>query len=448
MSSERFEDARKFIKEHESEVDPLLDAEGKKVLDHTETASSASEISSDIDTLLEKFETKIFVYENNEADPRAQRVLVEASQPATFKIVNALIGVGALQGDKRCREITLLTDNIAGKYFSDQEHSYSERGLVRTGSGSILRDIPGPFDVALAMEDTENSPVSLLLYGAKSVFQAKRFYFMLPGFVGESTKMRFTADEIKNADELDGLIVGDDLAKRLVATTLHVPIEKIIVAGSPLLDGLDPEKGLVHRQAGREKAGIPLNAAVALFLGDRSQDYRAFGGDPDLNVKTFVRTLEGMTEAAHLHPDKQFALIVRPHPRAVDEQLLSLVGETPPNLAIVQNGALSFDEATYASDIICCNITSTETFLARYRGRTAGISMYQEKGLGGEIAHKIYNQTGLDMLRETKGISFISSAHDLAQQISDIDPTHPETPPVFSRNSTKKVVDVILAQQT
>ncbi len=443
MSHEQPAGGWKFLRDHDSEVRPLLEAPERKKLDCVEEAPHSSESAPYVKELLEKFETKIFSFKNENAAPGAKRILVEASFTAAFKVMSALIE--KMRGDSSVSEIVLLTDNLAGKYFSEQKESHSPREIIRGDGTSMLEDVlrMGPFDVAFAMEDALNSPVSILLYGAKSVFGTKRLYYFLPGFIGETTKIYFASVERKNADEIDTIIVGDELAGRLASAALNFPLEKIVVAGSPLLDALAEDGGEHKRGEGRRKAGIPESANVVLFLGDKSEDYRALGGDPDANIKTFQETLRAVIEAAQKQPEKDFACIIRPHPKAPDEHLLSFVKDVPQNLKFFDGSGISYDEAVYAADIVCCPVTSTEGFVARYRGRAAALLAYE--GLGWDIARQIYGKQGIEILANSGAVSVLSSGGDLVEQLAHIDPLSPRTMLPHAENSAEKIRDILLS---
>lgn len=408
----------KFITEHADEIKPTAaDESATKDIENVVEGRSVDE--NKVDAILEGYETKVLTYERSNASPDASRILIEASQPANY-------GAGApiikdLIEDPRCVGITLLTDNAAGKDFQEsglplQQVRYSQKEHEE----SVLADIPGgPYDVALAFDEPQNTPQSVLLYGAKSVFGANKLYFFAGGLVGKATQRILSPDADPTMDTIDAIFVEDELSKRFLCEIAHVPEANILVTGSPLVEALEPEKAESLRAIGRKKLRISDTALVAFFssIVSTDEDFKKIGGAEDLNTRTYEETVAGVRIAAEHDPAREYVLIIRTHPRMLNvEPPLPIPTNLPSNMRIVrgEREEVSFDEVVYASDVLCCNPLASDVLLAAYRGRVAAITAYAGENQSGQLCERIYGEEGIRIIRDSGRAVFAESPQGLA----------------------------------
>jgi hypothetical protein len=421
-------DKLSFASRHKKEMDPLQ-------IDHDLGRDIERGNMSDVrlDDALQRFETKILVYETENAD--APRVLLEASQPANYTILSPLIH--ELQHDPNCGGITLLTDNLAGQSFA---HSLVEFSAVRKEGKPVAADIPaGPYNAALVLSDVENSPMQLLLHSAKNVFETKKLCFYEVAIYGEQLREMVQSPK-SHINPIDRIFAADEFTKDLICEGLDIPDEKILVAGSPLIDSINTENAEALRSAGRAKLGISERARVALYNGFPSIDFVPYGGESDLNIKTYQETLNGLIEAAQSQPEIEFACIVRTHPRARNTEILpNLPPNVPLNLLVVSGDMLvTYEEAVYASDVICCAVSSTETLLAAYRGRQAAVFAYPGEHQHGEINERLYGRKGMTSIETSGRAAIIDSSTKLAALLSSLVAREPLKKPSIQSDLIKR----------
>ncbi len=402
----------KFVQKQEKEIRPIAD-------DQQALEDIAHEIpvpAERIQALIEQYETKIFISTYAGAHPHAGRLLLEAAQPANYKILHPLIE--SLKSDVQCAGVTLLTDNVAGKMFlADKDPAFQ---AAPSNDRPVIADIPkGPYRAALILpEGGENVPTSVLLYGAKSVFGAEKLCFLSLGLFDPGEKKLFSQPVPEHREDIDIIFSADAFSKQLFCGALDVPEEKVIVTGTPLLEGLRVEEEDTLRAQGRAALGIAEDTMTALYSGFPSADFRSFGGDPHLNLLTFEQTLTGVVAAAVAEPAKKFSLIVRIHPRArnVEPPLIS-TQQLPRNLTVVDGNGITYEEAVYATDIICCCASSTESLLAAYRGREAAVFAFPGKGQLGELLTENYGEKGEAIMRASDRMVVVDSPQKMSEML-------------------------------
>lgn len=352
--------------------------------------------------------------------------------------------VELLERDEQCAGITLLADNIAGKKFVAENDPHFR--VVPSSEHPVFADIPeGPYRAALVLDEGENAPSSVLLYGAKSVFGAERVYYLSLGLFGRVAKNIFNSSVSKH-NEIDFVLSLDEFSKQMFCDVLDVPEEKVIVTGTPLLEGLRVDEADSLRQQGRKTLGITDEAVALLYSGFPSGDFQSAGGDPELNSLTFEQTLAGVVVAATTEPEKKFSLIVRTHPRARNvEPPLIPTQELPHNMNVIDGDGLTYEKAVYASDIICCNIYSTESLLARYRGREAAVFAFPGKGQLGEMLRENYGEKGEAVMRQSDRMTLIDSPQEVSEMVRNYQPR--EALP-FQTNSLERIKNILLSSPT
>lgn len=431
MESEKYQ----FIKKYEGEIRPI--AENQEVLNDIDAHAPVS--NEQITALLEQYETKVFVYESPQVSEGAGRLLLEASQPANFKVVHPL--VEALKNDERCAGFTLLTDGVSGKQFVEEGDPSLE--LTQSSERPVIADIPNlHYRSALVLDDGVNSPASILLHGAKSVFGAEKLCYLSLGLFGHMERKIFGPSRSQNLDEIDIIFSADEFSKKMLCDVLGVPQEKVVVTGTPLLENLRVEEADELRKRGREVLGISDTTTVLSYMGFPSADFRTVGGAEHLNTRTFEQTLEGALSAATSEPEREFVIIARTHPRARNvEPSLMPTRDLPSNLKVLDGDSLQYEEAVYASDIICCNVLSTESLLARYRGREVAVFSFSGEGQTGELLRKDYGKKGEDILRESDRVILVDSSEKLSDTLRGF--TQREALPVVG-GSLRRMQDILL----
>ncbi|MEK7462340.1 MAG: hypothetical protein AAB618_02090, partial [Patescibacteria group bacterium] len=368
-----------FLKKHEDEVLPLVSDEETK-----DALTSLDVTESQIEDTLEQYETKVFNFENENVTDGV-RIMLEASQPASRTAVEQLLAT--LSHDDQCKAITLLTDNIAGSTFAESHPEFSPE---RTEDDLLLSDITDTPDTCLVFaEEPKNSPAPLLLHSAKSIFGAKKLYvYISDQHVDARLASIFNKDKRETMDDIDAFLVSDDKTKVEVALTLNIPPENILVVGDPAIDKIYQEDKEQFRSEGRRLLGLPEGTTALLYSGFPSADYKHLMDNPELNLQTFSKTLEGMRLTAQESTDRLFALVVRAHPRdSQKEKLMGLLSEpVPPNLRLIDGGSVVYQHAIYATDGIICMASSTEHYMGKYRGRKVFIVAYDGEA-GSSLQH-------------------------------------------------------------
>lgn len=427
-----------FIKERAKDIKPT--ATDISAITEVEKGRSVNE--DRINAVLERYETKVLTYERPNAPVGAGKILLEASQPANYSVAARLIN--ELMQDSRCAGITLLTDSASGQEF---EKSSTPLRPVRSKDEPVMADIPiGPYDVALVFDEPENTPQSVLLYSAKSVFGAKKLYFFLGGLAGEKTQRILAPDASPKMDTIDAIFVEDQLSKQLLCEMLHIPEKKIIITDSALIESLEPEKAESFRTVGREKLSVPDSAFVVLYAGFPSADLLPSGGSEDLNLHTYAETVEGVRIAARNDPSREYVLITRTHPRArnVEPSLLA-PSDLPANMRVMDGDGVSYDEDIYAADVICCNPFSSEVLLAAYRGRSVVVTAYGGDRQLGELCERAYGRNTMDFVNKSGRAAFAESSQGLASVLEQ----HIESPsPLPKPSKSLQMRKILLGEQS
>lgn len=425
-----------FVREHEKEIRPITDdQETLNAIDQGALVSPEA-----LQLVLERYETKIFSYGRKDARPDAKRLLLEAAQPANFNIVNPLLE--SLEHDERCSGVTLLTDNVSGKKFMEKHDP--DLQTVPTSERPIIGDIPeGPYRAVLVLDEAENTPASVLLYGAKSVFGAEKLCYLSLGLFGHVEKRIFGPERSTEMEDIDIIFSADEFSKQMLCGALGVPEEKVVVTGTPLLEGLRVEEANMLREKGRAALGVAEGTLTLAYAGFPSIDFQSVGGDPKLNPLTFEQTLTGVMRAAEAEPEKNFALVVRTHPRARNVEPSLIPTQTlPENLAVVDGNGITYEEFVYAADIIGCNVLSTESLLARYRGREAAIFAFSGKGQLGELLTENFGEKGEQIIKASDRMTLIDSPEKLSEMIARYQPR--EAIPVHP-GSLERIKEIMLA---
>jgi len=472
-----------FIREHAEQIVPVLADEKEK-----EEVKKLSELSAEdagliagpeeeksAEQILEKFETKIFLIDKKDGqfDPEAKKILFGVSHPLPFSILRPMLE--RLKGDSRCRSIGLMMDNVAGvnleKLLSEWQMS-SDLAIKSFKGGKtqqygeeaegdknypVLADAlktaqDNPYDVALMFMEGRDSPVSPLFFGAKSNFGAKKSYLMFDGWTSITLSRYFLDNE--NSEPIDGVFCNDELAKKILLAQLpQILPEKVFITGSPVTDSLEIDKAFQYRETGRRKLHLADGDLAILYLGDVSGglEYEAIGGIDSLyNEKTAQKTARALVSLAAKEPQKNYALLVRPHPRDPNKDALLKMAEEDlaPNLKILAAGRenVSMQEALYAADAIA-SIISTENFLAPLRGKKAIFLSYDDKGLGNDILSKMFGPALIKTISEDKNISFISSEAELVETMGQPEYFEPHEAKAPVGNSIEKIMNIIFEEK-
>lgn len=474
---QKSEEKAEFIKEHSSEILPLIEKD-KEEVDYVKGLVNGTNEPSDAlaekqaEDILEKFETKIFLLEKPEGEyePNSKRVLITATDPLQFNSVFPI--VKSLSKDKRCRAVGLITDNIAGKNFEDLMKEETFDFNFKAIKGGHEQDVAepteydktfpviadglkmvenDPFDIALV---TPDKPSANILFSAKSVFGAKKLYLIDAGWVGVSGGRvdHPLRDEsrVDNIDSIDGIFCNDELAKNIIINQLsEFPKEKILVTGTPVIDKLELWRAKELETEGRRKLALNEDEIAILYIGDISPDYFDKSElDRKLNEKTFSRTVEAFFSAAEREKDKKFVLLVRPHPRDPNkEELLKAVGSQSENSRIISAGldVISINEAAYASDVVV-SICSTENNLALLRGKRAVYLSYKDPGFGYDLLKIVYGDN-LKIIKDQDGIDFASSPEDFKKIMEELgrSPVKETEKGSEKVNATERMINIILS---
>ena len=422
-----FHEKVEFIAEHEAEIKPLLSSDEKRDLGDINSEAAA-------DKFLERFETKAYRYEKPEGefDPDAKRILISFSDPSDFGQQMPMIE--RLMVDKRCKGISVVTDNIAGlgfaKFVEAHPQFKQERSKDKLDNNDPQDDLVIPdieravegVDIALIGIESVNSPSGMMIFNAKSTFGAKKLFISNGGWNGVGgRKELFT--KTGEMDQIDGMFVNDDLAKKITETQLPEELhEHIFATGTPAIDVLEISNGPKFERAGRELLSIKDDEIALLYCGDISGEYEKMFNDyinPRINEETFSKTLNVLKQVANQKPDKKFVLLVRPHPRDGNkEELLQPQRDLPVNLRIVsaEKGIISMQEAGYASDIVL-SIISTENILETLRGKEAVYLGYKDNGLGDSILKNVLGDD-LPVVATHPGITVIDSDDALLKRLN------------------------------
>jgi len=408
---ENFE-KREFIASHKKEIEPLLD-DGEKILFDNNN-------ESDVNTLLEKYETKLFYYETQEISSGAKNVLFSVNDTGAYGIVEPLIR--SLKQDANCSGIGVLASGPARKSIETQFHGELEEVLNK--KDKLLVDIlefsqSKQIDVVVGTVSVLNGPEGVVLYGGKKNLGAKKIFLIADGW--GTLGSQFSSGNQSTLDDIDAILCADEFASKIFQRQLpEVPKELFEITGSPMLDSLQVENPEIFTRQAREKLSLNEDTIAVLYIGDVSADYEQEKYDSMVNEKTFTQTFNGFIKLAEINQDKQYALMFRPHPRDPNkEALLKEVDamKFPKNMRVILAGReiLSMQEARYAADAVL-SIISTENFFASRMGRQTVFLGYRNGNLGGKALDQVFGQDLLGELLSTDSkMSVASSGDELAE---------------------------------
>jgi len=443
------EDRINFLRKYSSEVRPTI--QDASTMDFLEGAGEEV-TEGQLNAILEKFETKVFTLEKQESEctPDAQRILLTVDNPGAYNAIAPL--VSQLLADVRCSGMVVLTSGVAGSNFESQfGRTFNQ---IRDGDKRVIDDISEVVsgtnvpDIVIASLSNDNGPESIALYAGKSVFGAKKIYVIFEAWMGLGSVF---GKNKQNMDKIDGFFCNDELAKKIILNYLPQFEEGgIHVTGTPVLDSLEIDKANSYRQQIRDRFGIGEDVHSILYLGDVSADYKSMNGtfDPRINEKTLEKTVASIKQLALANPEKQYAVLLRPHPRDPNkEELYNILKlqDLPPNVTFVdaRSSILSINEATYSADTIV-SILSTENNLAPLRGRESIFLAYEDAGLGGDALKSMYNKEIIDLIASMPGVSVVSSREGFVKSINDGPKRDTDTTFTYDGNASKKITEVIL----
>lgn len=446
----------RFIRAHEKEIATVVDSATAEKLDAGVQLSDEQE-----GKILERFETKVFTWKRPLAAPGSKSLLLEAAEPAAYKTIRPLIE--RLQADERCGKIVLVTDNISGKRFEEEQESFQFE-QIRNPDQPVMTDIPGDIDVTLALVEPSDSPEKVLLYAGKSIYgsETAKTYLFIDGFIGGTTRKLLTDESAAHMDSIDAIFVANDAARRLFESAVPETKGRVVVIGSLVLESLRqtlPGKEALQeeRRLLREKLAIPQDAVAVLYAGFPSSDYERLAGQSTtgdvqkheltLNQETFKQTLSAVAAAAAEDPGREYALIIRTHPRAHGEDnVLEIPEDLPQNMRVVwaNSPEYAYEDITNAvADIVACQSTSTEVFLAPYRGCTTAVFDYA--GVQERINENIFGAEGVAALKESEGVFLASSEQSLADYVRHFQ-GRPERMP-FPEDPIPNLMDKLLGEE-
>ena len=421
------QDAHSFLVQYRDELLGVLEDPIEKALVNSFTEDAFRELSPDeerhLAAILERFETKIFEYTKPEVTPGAKRVLVTCDNPGAWNAILPL--VLALEQDSRCGGVTAVVSGVAGKQFKETFPKFTQIRSDATALGDALSLVETkPIDIAIASASVKNGPENLALFAGKSSLGAVRTYLIFEGYGGPGGA--FKLPNTAEMEHVDGIFCNDALAKAVAHEALpQYPVDHIYVSGILAAEGFELTKATEYRLETRRQLDIAENAFVVLYAGDVSSDYASMSGaDPDINTKTFKKSLASIETAARNQTERPIALIVRPHPRAPDKDIFVNAGKTeaiPENLTIKDGSKpLTFNQVAYAADVVV-SIMSTENIFAPARGRRSVFLAYtDEPGLGGQALETTYSPALIEAMRQIPGVYIASSPQEFAKILEQI----------------------------
>ncbi|QQG42903.1 MAG: CDP-glycerol glycerophosphotransferase family protein [Candidatus Giovannonibacteria bacterium] len=390
-------------------------------------------------------EAKIWILERG-----AKNVLLACGNPGAYSVVGPL--VAALKEDALCETIIVLTSGFSNNAFAEQ---FGKDFVLVAGHKLVLADLLDLagrkcIDIVFGTLNAFNSPDGVVLFGGKSVLGAKKIFLVL-----ESWGQRFNpifAPNKKRMDEINGIFVNDELAKAIFVESCGFPEEKIFATGTPNLDSLDVAKADSHRKMARNEWGVSEGDIVILYIGGISSELRDWYGAREYLDEISFRILTDEVQSIALHfPEKNFVLVLRPHPRDLQREakraLIRSAGVSK-NLIFKSGGPpFTINDAAYGADVIC-GIISTENFLAPLRGRKAIFLGLKGKNMGWETLEEVYGKPGIEAIAKiSPDVKIADSPESLEDILADF-VTRPRTKPRLAPDfkSAKKILDMALAQ--
>lgn len=361
-------------------------------------------------------ETELFICRKKNFLPFAKNVLLTVDNPGAYNVLSPIIR--ALADDDRCANIGVISSGVASKKFGIDFRNRFTR--VIKSKSLVIKEIATTFDkpdIIICSVSEANGPEGIMLYAGKSVFGAEKLYMVCDGW---GTLGSAFGDNRENMDTIDGFFCNDLFAWMILKR--HLPKTRnscTYAIGTPVIETIEVQKADKYRKTMRKRFGLDEETRVLLFLGDISDGYKkTFDSDPRINEITFEKTAIEMMAIAEAHPNKKFALVLRPHPRDTNKQEMYAIIERlslPQNLIFIDAGAavVQMNEAAYGADVIA-SIASTENFLAPLRGRRAVYLGYEGAGLGGELLNKVYGREIVDFLSQTRGVSVAASSEEFS----------------------------------
>ena len=165
---------------------------------------------------------------------------------------------------------------------------------------------------------------------------------------------------------------------------------------------------------------------------------------------TFSQTFDQMVDLATKHPDRNFAVLVRPHPTDphADELFQIANRETPPNLVVrrATNDVVTMQEATYGADVTA-SIVGTDNFLAPRRGRQGVFLGYEGPGMGGALLDKLYGREIVGLLERGDRLAVSRTPKSFHDLIESLTPSH-GVPDVAEQHQTsvERILDEMLGK--
>jgi hypothetical protein len=233
--------------------------------DYLRTFLSENFREDELDFLLERFETKVYLMGKPEKECAAEgkRVLLYATDPIYYNAVESLIK--QLASDERCKAIGLITDGVAERNFKNffKQHDEFEFQAIaggkkhNTGNDGIygsdehvfmdaLKTAEGKnngYDAVVTTIESFNSPCASSYWNSKSNFGAKRMYLAFLGWTFGREDIFKKGEGKGEMDSLDGVFCVDDLSRKIAAHYLpDISEDKFHITGSPIMDEIIPQK--------------------------------------------------------------------------------------------------------------------------------------------------------------------------------------------------------------
>lgn len=438
----------RFLRKYADEVKPVLGDAKKDVFDRIAQGSASEE---EVNESVEEFETKIYSHRKEEGgfDEDAKDVLVTIADPGAFNVAAPIID--RLQNDRRARSIEILTHGVSQKSFRGKfGEGFSQVGdpnkPVLADLGQATADLGAP-DVVLATVSAENGPESVALFGGKSVLGAQRLFLIRDGWGG----MGSTFDKGKstlNMDEIDGIFCPDELSKQVVVDKLpHYSRDRIYDFGTPTIDSVYAEDGADLQRLGREKLGLDDDTIAVLYGGGIQGEWiERYGTDPQIEAKTFSEVVGAIIDVAQNNPAKNYALLVRPHPRDPEKESIYDLSkrELPTNLKVIPADSPTPSEAIYASDVDL-TISSTEAFKNLLRGRQAVFLTLEGKTMGEGMMQRVLGGDAYNQLQRSDGVKFVKDRLNLTRLISGVIRKVSTKRSEEHESSVDRILDIALA---
>ncbi len=386
--------------------------------------------------------------------PGKKSVLLSAQHAGAWTVINGLLP--ELLEDERCGAIVVLVSDFSAKLF---EEKYGKEFLKfpYSGKGTVLEDLSYIMhtlrvEVVLNSPNDINAPDSVLLFGAKSAFGAKKQFLFLDSW-GNAIREPLLGG-LDRMEEIDGIFTNDELARQIAIvgeSYSRVSPEKIYGFGTPVIDSIDNAHAHEYKKVAREKMNISQKEIVILYLGGISYSVVPNGASADIDEKSFEMFFDGCIKIAGMFPQKNICIAFRPHPRdpRKEEKYNCAKTKALPANALFKDSAapLSVNEACYGADIIA-SIMSAENFLAPLRGKRSIFVAFSGKGMGLNLLTDIYGRPGLIAIAETwPDVRVAFSAQTLEQALRDFISRPPKTLEnnAVQTSSAKKIIDIIFS---